>query len=215
MRPPPDGLHAGHFLRWARLRAVGCGYWGACCAGNQLEVALPAAGESVRDWLASHRLRNTTFFGGKGPRAVRFLNLWLARPVQVRLLADKPAATARGNASFSIVPTCDMTHPFLRGLFSFCHTSDRALWPLEEKRSFSSHLPIPRRSFHRALFVDALNAGRARAAISERRRRGVMRRARLRFESMRLRCALPWSPGAKALAGQHSRRCFNLVMTTA
>lgn len=61
---------------------------GACCAGNRLDVLVPAAGEGVRDWLTSHRLRNTTFFGEKGPRAVRFLNLWLARPVQVRLLVD-------------------------------------------------------------------------------------------------------------------------------
>ena len=146
MRPPPDGLHAGRFLRWARLRAVDSVGQGACCAGNRLDVLVPAAGEGVRDWLTSHRLRNTAFFGGKGPRAVRFLNLWLARLVQVRLLVDKTAATARGNASSAMVPTWDMAR-LSSGVVFFCHTSDRALWPSKEKWSFSSHPPIPRRSF--------------------------------------------------------------------
>ena len=60
-----------------------------------------------------------------------------SRSAQVRLLADKTAARS----------PCLPDSPSSGGPFSFCHTSDRALWPSEEKWSFSSHPPIPRRSF--------------------------------------------------------------------
>ena len=80
MRPPPDGLHAGHFLRWAG------GADAAGAVGMWVLVRLlcgQSAGESVGGWLASHRLRYATFFGGNGRHTVKYFNPWLARLVRV------------------------------------------------------------------------------------------------------------------------------------
>lgn len=83
MRSSPDDLRAGRFLRWARLARLDMRAQGACCAGNRLDVLVLVAGEGVRDWLASHRLRYTTFSWDGGRNTVKYFNPWLARLVRV------------------------------------------------------------------------------------------------------------------------------------
>ena len=90
MRPPPDGLHVGRFLRWAGLACWAVRVQGAGCVGKRSNAAAAATREDCPGLFCEPRVEIYNVFWRRWP-----LGCWICQPVARGLGAGSRRAGSR------------------------------------------------------------------------------------------------------------------------